>query len=288
MTLTGTSARFELIASADLTSQHTIGSATIGTPLSTVTYATAPDIAYSLAMFITSGTTLTLNMATGAVTGTVTGTSQVETATVVAASGVTSNGICNVVFTAASVVGTPLTIPVSLTTAQTTATLIAVEIRAALAAIAAIAAEFTIGGTGATVTATRIKKRSNDSTLNIAIPAGLGITAAASSANTTTGVGESKAYRIDGMAWNQTDFEGKALTNATKLYSVMIRLASVDGIPAPVQISDSGFNKVSNLLKAGDVELSCAPFGDHQWAGLSVDFSPSPDVLLYIDIHAGT
>lgn len=286
MTLTGTSARFELIASANLTSQNVIGSAQIGTPSTAVVYATPPNIAYSLKMFITDGDTITLNLATGAVTGTVTGTSQVETATVVAASGVTSNGICNVMFTAASVAGSPLTVPVTLTTAQTTATLIAVEIRAALTANVAIAAEYTIGGTGATVTATRIKKRSNDTTLNIAIPAGLGITAAASSTNTTAGVGESKAYRIDGLAWNQTDFEGQPLATATKLYSVLVKVSSI-ALSGAVEFSDSSLDKVCKLLNTGGIDFSIEPSGIHIWQGQDVSFfANSQDSLITIDIQA--
>lgn len=288
MNVTGTSARIELVANANLTSVNTTGSALIGTPFKSVVYATPPDIAYSLGMFISGGDTLAFDFETGAVTGTVTGTSQVETATVTAVSGVTSNGTCNVVFTAAAVTGSPITVPVSLTTAQTTATLIAVEIRAALAANAAIAAEYTIGGTGATVTATRINKRRNDTTLNIAIPAGLGITAATTSANTTAGVGESKAYRIDGTAWNQTDFEGKPLDTATKLYSVLVKVISAEA-SAEVLMTGSSTNKAVSLNDVGDFDFSSSVSGDHQWNSRSIDFeATSDDIQITIDIQAGT
>lgn len=288
MNVTGTSARIELVANANLMSVNTTGSALIGTPFTSVVYTTPPDIAYSLGMFISGGDTLAFDFETGAVTGTVTGTSQVETATVTAASGVTSNGTCNVVFTAAAVTGSPITVPVALTTAQTTATLIAVEIRAALTANTAIAAEYTIGGTGATVTATRINKRRNDTTLNIAIPAGLGITAAATSANTTTGVGESKAYRIDGTAWNQTDFEGKPLETATKLYSVLVKVISAEA-SAEVLMTGASTNKAGSLTDIGDFDFSASVSGEHQWNARVIDFeATSDDIQITIDIQAGT
>lgn len=117
----------------------------------------------------------------------VAGTAQVETATVVAASGATSNGNLTVTITAAGMTGSPLALVVPLTTAMNSAALVAAEIRAFLED-AAVLALFTVGGTGATVTLTANSLRANDTTLNIAIAAGLGVTAAATSANTTPGV----------------------------------------------------------------------------------------------------
>jgi hypothetical protein len=188
-----------------------------------------------------------------------------------------------VVFTSADVTGSPLTVPVALTTTQTTATLIAVEIRAALTANAAIAAVYTIGGTGATVTATRILKRSNDATLNIAIPAGLGITAAATSANTTAGVGESKAYRINGTAWNQTDHEGLAIGTASKLYSTIVQCSNVAG--TTVDITATGYAAACGTPFAMPQFFST---GNHPWNILDVSFSPDVDATIRIDIQAGT
>jgi len=118
----------------------------------------------------------------------VSGTQQVETATVVAASGVTSNGDLTVVLTAAGKEGWPLTVEVPVTTAMTTASLVAAQIRAVIGAIPSVTMTFTVGGTGATVTLTANAAAANDATLNIAITGELGVTAAASSANTTAGV----------------------------------------------------------------------------------------------------
>jgi hypothetical protein len=118
----------------------------------------------------------------------VSGTQQVETATVVAASGATSNGDLTVVLTAAGKDGWPLTVEVPVTTAMTTASLVAAQIRAVIGAIPSVTMTFTVGGTGATVTLTANAAAANDATLNIAITGELGVTAAASSANTTAGV----------------------------------------------------------------------------------------------------
>jgi len=118
----------------------------------------------------------------------VAGTAQVETATVTAASGATSDGNLTLVVTAAGMTGSPLTVEVPVTTADDSATLVATAIKAVLNATAAVTSMFVVGGTGATVTLTRNALVANDSTLNIAITGELGVTAAASSANTTAGV----------------------------------------------------------------------------------------------------
>jgi len=279
MTLTGTSARYELLANADLSSVNTTGSAQVGTPSTAMVYATAPDVAYSLAMFITAGETISLTVETGAVTGTITGTNQVETATVVSASGITSDGDCVVVFTSAST--GVVNVTVALTTAASTAFLIAYAIVSALAANTTITAEFTISSSGADIIVTRTNKRSNDATLNIAIPAGIGITAAPTSANTTAGVGEAAAYRMDGYAWDQSDFEGRAIPSASLVYSTLIRPISGG------DISIGAGTLMEFTTRPGAAELSCYANGDHPWVAAAVDFTPVEDALIYIDVHAG-
>lgn len=283
MTLTGTSARYELLANAELTSENVSGVAQIGTPSTAVVYDGTPDIAYSLSMFITGGDSLDLNMATGAITGTIAGASQVETATVIAAGGCTSDGTVSIIVTGAYLAGSPITIPVAITTVtHTTATLIATAIRTALSANAVISARYDVGGVTAAFTLTDKLKRSNDATLNIEIPAGLGITAAASSADTTAGVGECKAYRVNGMAWDQTDHEGLPLEAATRLFSVLVR--STDGL--------AGLDITAGVFTATET----SPFvmqrinstGNHPWLGEVVTFAPNLDCTLAIDIHAGT
>jgi phage tail sheath protein FI len=119
-----------------------------------------------------------------------TGTAQVETQTIVAASGATTAGNLNVTVTSALVTGSPLVIPVALTTADNTAALVATKVRAALNATAAITTHYTVGGTGAIYSLTVIKKPTNsgitDTTFNIAHANGtsVGITASTTSVRT--------------------------------------------------------------------------------------------------------
>ena len=121
---------------------------------------------------------------------TTTGTAQIETQTIVAASGATTAGNLNVTVTSALVTGSPLTIPVALTTADNTAALVATKVRAALNTTAAITAHYTVGGTGAAYSLTVIKKPTNsgitDTTFNIAHAnsTSVGITAATTSSRT--------------------------------------------------------------------------------------------------------
>jgi hypothetical protein len=127
---------------------------------------------------------ITVNLATGA------GTVQVETATVVAAGGATSDG--NLPVTVTSALFSPaVTVQVALDDAvQTTADLIATAIRAALAADATLNTYFVFSGTGADVVMTRraAYARANDATENIAWTTTLGVTAVTNSTNTTAGV----------------------------------------------------------------------------------------------------
>ncbi len=284
MTYSGISYAFGLVASGATSAVHSRMSGSIGTPTAVYAYPVAPDIIYQLALQIASGDTLTLDFETGIVTGTVAGAYQVETATVVAAGGCTSNGNCDVVVTGAHLTGSPITIPVALTTVtHTTATLIATAIKTALIANAVIAAQYTPNSSGAAVTLTDLTKRANDATLNIAIPAGLGISAAASSANTTAGVAVSMAYKRSGTVWDATDAEGVPLAVATKLYSVLMTCSAASG--------------ALNAEVAGEIKQYFAPFaslettttGAHSWGVVQVEFTAfAADLTVYLDIHAGT
>jgi hypothetical protein len=117
-----------------------------------------------------------------------TSTAQVETAT--AAGTITGSGNASVVVTAAGMTGSPKTKVVAVLENDTAAAW-AAKVRAALTADADIAALFTVGGSGASIILTRKTPAANDTTLNIALDNGTctGITTAASSANTTAGVG---------------------------------------------------------------------------------------------------
>ena len=210
------------------------GSVQVGPSQKSVSLSTS-TIGYGVKAELTTSTnTLTLDVQTNTASGTayVAGTSQVETATVVAASGCTSNGNCSLTFTSAAVTGSPLTVVVALTTASNTATLVAAALAAGLAANTAIAAVWTVTSSGADILFTRIVdangyKYANEAGTNLAIPAGLGLTAAATSANTTPGVVTSGTNITVGG--DVKDFRGAALTSITTLQGVMIDVVSGSG-----------------------------------------------------------
>jgi hypothetical protein len=237
-----------------------------------------------MGMVIQDGDTLTLNLSTGAVTGTVAGTNQVETATIVAAAGATTAGNLNVTVTSALVTGSPLLVPVALLLTDDTAAKVATKVRAALTATAAITAHYTVGGTGDDYSLTAIEKAANDSTLNLAHANGTsaGITTAATSTNTTAGVGTSRAYKFTGVTWDATDYEGRALPTMTKVHSILIRSDSTTGT---VEIAD-GTN--TNIFTAPFMSLQSSPAGAHPSAGDTVTFEGDvTPITLFIDIHAG-
>lgn len=211
------------------------GTVQIG-PSQTGVALTTGTIGYGVkAELTTNGNTLTLDVQTNTASGTsyVAGTAQVETATVVAAGGCTSNGNCSLTFTSAAVTGSPLTVIVALTTAaHTTATLIATALAAGLAANAAIAAVWTVTSNAADIIFTRKNdangyKYANEAGTNLAIPSGLGITAAPTSANTTAGVVTSGTTITVGG--DVKDFRGAALTSITTLQGLLIDVASGSG-----------------------------------------------------------
>lgn len=143
------------------------------------------------------------------------GVAQVETATVVAASGATSNGNVALVLTSTALSGSPLTVTVPVTTASNTATLVAGVLAAGLAADAEVNAKFIVTSSAATIILTRRTVQpgvfaANDATLNLAIPAGLGITAAATSADTTAGVATAAPI---GVVVDSTPNDGAAAAN---------------------------------------------------------------------------
>jgi hypothetical protein len=206
-----------------------------------------------------SSSTLSLNVLTGstaASTAWTAGAAQVETNTIVAASGCTSNGTMTLVVTAAGLTGSPLNVAVTLTTAtETTATLIATAARTALAANTAVAAMFTIGGTVAAITLTRLPTSTytvpggtlsiyaaNDATLNLAIPAGLGVTVSATSTNTTAGVltTGAKIYGGDGL-----DAEGETLPVSTKIRGATLAVVTATDTADAIDWTSVGTTSVS-------------------------------------------
>lgn len=116
----------------------------------------------------------------------VTGVRQVETAT--AAGTASATGVAVVTVTSA-LFPAPVAVNVNITDTDAAAA-IAGKIRAALADNAQITDNFSVGGTTTAVVLTARKHAANDGTLNIAIATGTatGVTAAATSTNTTAGV----------------------------------------------------------------------------------------------------
>jgi hypothetical protein len=112
---------------------------------------------------------------------------QVETAT--AAGSVSGDGNASVVVTGAHLTGSPITIPVAVLNGDT-ASAWAAKVRTALAANSVINGAYIVGGTGTSISLTDRTRRANDGTLNIALATGTatGITAAPTSANTTSGI----------------------------------------------------------------------------------------------------
>jgi hypothetical protein len=197
------------------------------------------NVAHSVRAIIASDD-FVINSLTGSTSGStafVAGAAQVETATVTAAGGITTSGNATVTVTAAGMTGSPKAISVALTTtAHTTATLIATAIAAALNADAAYSAMFTATTSTNTVITTRKPTASftvpggtlnlyaaNDGTLNVALADGtcVGITTAASSANTTSGVVSSGVKIYDG---DQKDAEGEALRTINIVQGVIIQV----------------------------------------------------------------
>jgi hypothetical protein len=193
---------------------------------------TTADIGYAIsARLTTSSTTATLDVQTGVCTGSaafVAGVAQVETATVVAAAGATSSGNCIVTVTGSTLTGSPLAVTIPLTTSANTAALVATALASGLNANAAIAAKYSVASSGADIVLT-VKADANgnylanDGTLNIAIPSGLGITAASTSTDTTAGVASSGVQVLDG---DGKDFEGVTLPSMARIYALEINVTS--------------------------------------------------------------
>lgn len=245
MTLSSARATYGLNAQATPISPNSVGTLQIGANNSSTSFSDA-DVAYSLrAILVGSGDVLALDLLNNDITGStsfVQGAAQVETATVVAGSGATSSGNLVLTVTAAGMTGSPKAINVPLVTGtHTTATLIAAAAAVALNADTDYAALFTATSSSATIITTRKPTSShtvpggtlnlyaaNDATLNVAIGAGLGVTAAATSADTTAGV-VSDGAKIYGAG---EDFEGEAMTPIVTLYSVFYNTTSGTGVIA--------------------------------------------------------
>ena len=197
----------------------TIGISSTNTALADV------DTGYAArALIVGAASDFILDLADNDSTGTTAwtaGQAQVETAT--AAGTVTGSGNATVIVTAAGMTGSPKTISVPVLNGDT-ATVWAGKVRTALAADADVAALFVVDGTTTAIRLTRKATATytvgtasvplyvaNDSTLNISLANGTstGITTAATSANTTSGILTAGVYLLDA---DGKDFEGATLT----------------------------------------------------------------------------
>lgn len=209
----------------------TTGSFTIGNAATQQSFPTA-DIGYAISSkLISSSTTATLDIQTGVCTGSVAyvaGVAQVVTATVTAPSGATASGNCTVTVTGAALTGSPIAVSIPVTTSANTAELVARALASGLNTVAAITEKYAITSVGVyiilTVKAdTNGSNLANDGTLNIEIAGGLGITAAATSANTTAGIANSGVQVLDG---DGKDFEGAVIPTMARLYSLELNVTS--------------------------------------------------------------
>jgi hypothetical protein len=235
MQLTSAAAFFGLRANATPTGTNVRNDNEIGVA-STQVPLTDANVAYSTRIILAaSGDEAVIDLTDNDTTGSdawVAGTAQVETAT--AAGTVSGAGNASVVVTSAGMTGSPLTVSVAVA-ASDTAAVWAGKVRTALAANATIAARFTVSGASTAIVLTRKPTTSipvgsttvdilpgNDTTLNIALDNGTstGITPAASSANTTTGVATSGARIFDG---DGKDWEGNTLEEITYLRGFLVQ-----------------------------------------------------------------
>ena len=223
-TISNPRAVYSLLATGTPTKTQSSGDVLVGVGQTTLSL-TGATKAYCVSATLASATnTLTINTATGVATIGTAPVSQVETATIVAAAGATSSGNLAVTVTAAGVTGSPLAIPVALVTGvDTTASLIGAKVRTALGANTALTALYTVGGSGANITLTRTVATNNDATLNIAVAAGLGVSAITSSTDTTAGVGGVKLTNNTG---DGKDFEGVSLGTMIPPTAILIRSIS--------------------------------------------------------------
>jgi hypothetical protein len=235
-TISNPRAIYGLLANGQHTKTQVANDCEIGLASTTLPLTGATKAYCVSATLASASDTLTIDTETGIATIGTTPVAQVETATVVAAAGATSNGNLAVTVTGARITGSPLAVSVPLTTAANTAALVAAQVRARFNATAAISSKYFVAGTGADVTLTEIDPQNNDSTLNIAIAAGLGVSAITTSTDTTAGVGGVKLTNNTG---DGDDFEGVSLGQMQDIFGMCVRNTSIGSFL--VDIGDGDF-----------------------------------------------
>jgi hypothetical protein len=235
-TISNPRAIYGLLATGQHTKTQVANDCEIGIASTTLPLTGATKAYCVSATLASASDTLTIDTETGIATIGTAPVAQVETATVVADAGATSNGNLAVTVTGARITGSPLAVSVSLTTADNTAALVAARVRASLGQTPAIAEKYQVGGTGADVTLTEIDPQNNDTTLNIAIAAGLGVSVITTSTNTTAGVGGVKLTNSTG---DGDDFEGVPLGEMQDIFGMCVRNTSIGSFL--VDIDDGDF-----------------------------------------------
>jgi hypothetical protein len=196
--------------------------------------------------------TAVVDLMNGTIVLSANGVRQIESAAITAASGATSSGNLALTLTSARVAGSPLAISVPLVTGtHTTATLIAAAIAAKLAATAAVAAYFDVTALDGDVILTSKLGYANDTTLNLAITAGLGVSAVTSSSNNTAGVAGPLIERRGGDGNNAF---GENLLELTANHVLIMSATGVDG--DSIDIFDDGSSAVAwPSLKPGRTQI---------------------------------
>ena len=274
MNLSNARATFGLNCRATPTSSNVTGSVQVGASNASVAFPNA-NVGYTVrAIFAGSGKTFTLNTTTNAVSAAsawTAGAAQVETAT--AAGTISAAGNASVTVTAAGMTGSPKTLSVAVSNTDTAATW-AGKVRTALAADADVSALFTVGGATTAISLTRKPTSAftvpggtlglyaaNDATLNIALANGTctGITAAATSANTTAGVLTDGVKIYD----NATDFEGVTIPTI---------------VPQAVLFSNAGSStcSVSDIASGEQYTISAGGFSGFSGNGENFNFGLVP------------
>lgn len=189
-----------------------------------------------------------------------------ETATVIAASGITGSGNATVVVTASGMSGSPKTISVPVTTTEhTSAALIAAAIVSSLNADAAYSALFTATTDGANVVSKANSIWSGTPAIypddvvnhNISIANGTctGITTASSSTDTTTGVASSGTKVYDGDA---KDIEGADLASINQIKGILIETEESAAVGS-LEIVQSGWAIIPTSIMPGQKILMIFP-----------------------------
>lgn len=285
MNITATEVAYKMTASANASSINVTGGLSIGTNQVTFSYATPPTIAYSFMVKVRSGQTIDFNFQNGQVTGGDPGQQQAGSLPIVG--NVVTGGDMVFSFTFRNPdTGVVQTREVLVTVADgNTADQINTLAAEALTfdVVTSRFYEFS-AEPGPALTFTARAGNINDTSLNLGYTNGTatGPTPQPTSSAESTGLVATEVVRINGLPWDQADFEGAPLPVASKIYSILAR-----------HIEGAGSLKFDALASAvilapKDFSMMSSAVGSLQFAGQSVTFeSTGGDAIVLFDIHAG-